>query len=277
LLRLPPGDGARQAGFVGRDSEEGLQGPSAFDVKPDGQVLVADWVNGRIQRFGSDGRALDALPLPVGRPVDLAAAGDGIVLTTLGVGAQAFELGPDGAVLGRYPVGYGVASRIAAGDVPRVRVGAGQWIPVRSKPGVPISSEAQGWAQTATVPLPDGSIGVSQDLDGAVAVVWTRPDGSRAGAVVRLPRGVLPGADYFVRPLPDGGAVMARGLWDETHFGVGLFRFGPSGSLDEFQLLPEPTPRIVAPYSTVRFLAPDTVLLAVDDGAGIRIDRFPVR
>jgi hypothetical protein len=277
MLRLRPGDGERRVGFVGRDSEEGLQGPSSFDVTPDGGVVVADWVHSRIQRYSARGRYVGAIALPVRRPVDLAAGVAGrLVLTTLGVDAEAFEVGADGTVLGRYPVGYGIASRVAAGQVPRVRVGAAQWVPVRSSVGVPIEPAAQAWAQTSSVPLPDGAVGVSQDLEGAVAAVWTRSDGSRGGAVVRLPHGVAPGADYFVQPLPDGGAVMARGLWDATHFGVGIFRFGASGRLTSFHLLPEPTPRMVAPYATVRFLAPGTVLLAVDDGGGVRIDRFPV-
>jgi hypothetical protein len=278
LVRLRPGRQDGRVGFSGQGTDEGLQGPSSFDVTPDGDILVADWVHARIQRFSSSGRFRRSVPLPIRRPVDLAVGvGDRIVLSTLGVGAEAFELAADGAVLGRYPVGYGVASRVAAGAIPRVRVGSAQWIAVRSTVGVPIAPAQQAWAQTTTVPLPDGSIGISQDIGDAIAAVWTRRDGSRAGALVRLPRGVAPGADYFVRPLPDGGAVMARGLWDATHFGVALIRFTAAGRIGSFALLPEPTTRMGAPYSTIRFLAPGTVLLAVDDGRGIRIDRFPVR
>jgi len=277
LVRLRPGSADGRAGFVGGGSEDGLQGPSSFDVGPGGDLFVADWANDRIERFGPGGRFRQSLPLPVHRPVDLAVGGEGpIVLTTLGVGAQAMELGPDGSVLGRYPVGYGVVSRIVAGDVPRVRVGSAQWVAVRAALGVPIRPDAQAVSQTSSVPLADGAVGVSQDIEDGVVAVWTRPDGSRAGATVRLPRGVSPGADYFVRPLPDGGAVMARGLWDDTHFGIGVFRFDASGRIRSFELLPEPTPRMGAPYSTIRFLAPGSVLLAVNDGDGIRIDRFPI-
>ena len=48
-----------------------------------------------------------------------------------------------------------------------------------------------------------------------MAFVWARPDGSRAGAVLRLPAGAQAGVDYFVRGVPDGGAIAARGLWSE--------------------------------------------------------------
>ncbi len=273
-LRLPPGQDAGQVGFSG---DGGMEGPSSFDVAADGAIVVADWVNGRVERFDPDGRYRDEAPLPVRRPVDLAIAGDRLFMTTLGTDAQAFEVAGDGRVLGRYPVGYGVASRVAAGAVPRVRVGTSQWIPVRESLGVPLSAEAQGRAETTTVPLPDGSVGLTADLPGGFAAVWTRPDGSRAGAVVRLPAGVLSGADYFVRPLPDGGSLVARGVWDETHFGVAVLRLSTAGRIASFSLLPEPSHRIVAPYSTIRFLRPRAVLMATDDGEALRIQRFGVR
>ncbi|MGZ4148911.1 MAG: SMP-30/gluconolactonase/LRE family protein [Actinomycetota bacterium] len=274
-LRLPPGQGRGQVGFSG---DGGLDGPSSFDVAPDGSIVVADWANGRIERFGPDGRYVDEAPLPVRRPVDLAIAGaDRLFMTTLGTDAQAFEMAADGKVLGRYPVGYGVASRVAAGPVPRVRVGTSQWIPVREALGVPLGADAQGRAETTSVPLPDGSVGLTADLPGGFAAVWTRPDGSRAGAVVRLPKGVFAGADYFARPLPDGGALVARGVWDETHFGVALLRLTAAGRIASFSLLPEPSHLIVAPYSTIRFLGPRAVLMATDDGEALQIQRFGVR
>jgi hypothetical protein len=148
---------------------------------------------------------------------------------------------------------------------------------MRFRTGVPMAADAQARAQTASVPLADGSIAGSEDTPDGFAVVWTRPDGSRVGALVHLPDGVLPGADYFVQPLPDGGALIARGLWDETHFGVAAIHLDATGGLVSFSLLPEPSHRIVAPYSTVRFDGPDGLLMAVDEGEGFRIDRFRVR
>lgn len=278
-LRLPEGQGPGQVGFVGRGTEEGVAGPSSFEIAPDGSILVADWVGRRIERFGPDGGFRTEVPLPLDRPVDLALGRDGtIVVSTLGADAEAVEMTPDGHVLGRYPVGYGVSARIAGGDVPRVLVGNAQWVPLRGAIGVPLSAEVQGRAQTTTAPLADGSVGLSEELaDGSVAVVWTRPDGSRGGAVLRLPRGVRAGSDFFVRPVPDGGAVVARGLWDDTHFGVGLIRLGATGRVRSFALLPAPSYRMDGRYSTVRYRNPREVLMAVDHGTGLRIDRFEVR
>ena len=280
VVAMPYGDDDGEVGRTTGTDEEVVVGPSSFDVAADGSVMVADWVHGRIQEFTASGEFRRSLALPTDQPVDIASAqGGGLALTTLGSAATAFELDARGLVLGRYPIGFGIASRVAAAHGgPRVLVGSGQWTPVRSTPGAPLDPGAQGRLQSATVPLPDGKVAVSADVaEGAFAVVWTRPDGSRAGATVQLPPGVAGGTDYFVRPLDDGGAVVAKGLWDETHFAVGVLRFDATGEVVTFDLLPEPSAEQAARYSTVRFRAPGEVLIALADDRGVHIDRFDVR
>jgi hypothetical protein len=280
VVAMPYGDADGEVGRWTGDDEETAIGPSSFDVGADGAVFVADWVHRRIQEFSSEGAFRQAIPMPTVLPVDLAVGpGGGIALSTLGSGATVFELDPGGRVLGRYPVGFGIASRVVAGPGgPRVLVGSGQWAPVRAQPGTPLDPGTQGRLQTGAAPLADGGIAQSADIDeGSFAVVWTRPDGSRAGAIVTLPPGVAGGTDYLVRALPDGGAVAAKGLWDDTHFGVGVLRFDATGELASFDLLPEPSTEQAARYSTVRFRAPGEVLVAIADGHGVHIDRFEVR
>jgi hypothetical protein len=280
VVAMPYGDGDGEVGRWSGTDEEVVVGPSSFDVASDGSVLVADWVHRRVLEFAPNGRFRRAASLPTDQPVDLATVPTGgLALTTLGSGATAFELDARGRLVGRYPVGFGVASRVAAAqDGPRVQIGPGQWAPVRSKPGTPLDPGTQGRLQTASVPLPDGTLAVSADVaEDAFAVVWTRPDGSRGGATVQLPRGVAGGTDYLVRPLQDGGAVVAKGLWDETHFGVGVLRFDAAGQVVSFDLLPEPSAEQAARYSTVRFRPPGEVLVVVADDHGVHIDRFEVR
>ena len=110
-------------------------------------------------------------------------------MTTLGLGATAFELGADGRVVGRYAVAHGVAERIAVTPGgPHVWVGPAQWAPVRSRPGVALPAAAQSRGLASAIPGRDGSVALSQELGGGrIAFVWTRPDGSRAGAVLTLP------------------------------------------------------------------------------------------
>ena len=107
--------------------------------------------------------------------------------------------------------------------------------------------------------------------------MWTRPDRSRAGAVVRLPAGVRPGVDYFVQPMEDGGAIVAKGLWDDTHSVVGVFRFDAAGRVLSFKMLPEPSIEQDAFYSKAQFIAPSGVLVVYSDERGFHYDRFEVQ
>ena len=266
-VELPKGDGE-------------IVGHGSFDVGPRGQVYVDDWANGRIQVFSREGVFVRAFRSPVDEPADLAVArGGGVVLATLGEDAEAYELSPKGAVVGRYPVGYGIVSRVAVGpDGPKAMVGPAQWAAVRTAPGRPLAPELQARMQSAVAPQPDGAVGLSQSLpDGRVAFAWVRDDGSRAGAVLTLPHGVQAGSDFFVRPLDDGGAIAARGVWDATHFGVMTLRFDALGRIVSSSLLPEPSHHQVARFSTVRFRSPGEVLVAVDRARGVQILRFEVR
>ena len=95
--------------------------------------------------------------------------------------------------------------------------------------------------------------------------------------MLRLPSGAQPGVDYFVRGLPDGGAIAARGLWSEVGEAVALLRFAPDGSLLRAELIAPPSREMDATASTVRFRAPDEVLVVYADADGIRIERFEVK
>ena len=143
--------------------------------------------------------------------------------------------------------------------------------------GVALPAEAQSRGLATAVPGRDGTVALSQDLtEDRVAFVWARPDGSRAGAVLRLPTGVQSGVDYFVRGLPDGGAIAARGVWSETGEAVALLRFTAGGALASAELIEPPTREMDAAASAVRFRAPDEVLAVYADEQGIRIERFQV-
>ncbi|MGH2641473.1 MAG: hypothetical protein ACRDGO_07220 [Actinomycetota bacterium] len=280
VARLPYGNGTGEVGRVGGVGDEQPLGPSSFDVAPDGSIRVADWVHGRMLVLTAGGEPRGAVPLPIKRPVDVAVGSRGeLAVTTLGLGATAFELDTDGSVIGRYGVETGVAERIAiTPGGPHVWVGPAQWAPVRSRPGLALPAEAQSRGLASALPGRDGAVAFSQDLSGSrVAFVWARPDGSRSGAVLRLPAGVQPGVDHFVRGLPDGGAIAARGLWSEQGEAVALLRFAADGSIVTAELIAPPTREMDAAASTVRFRAPDEVLAVYAGDRGIRIERFEVK
>jgi hypothetical protein len=280
VAHLSFGDGVSEVGRIGGVGDEQPLGPSSFDVAPDGSIHVADWVHQRVLVLSPRGDLRRAVPLPVERPVDLAVGPDGeLAVTTLGLGASAFELGTHGRVIGRYRVEAGVAERIAVTPGgPHVWVGPAQWTPVRSSTGVALPAAAQSRGLVPAVPGRDGAVAFSQDLAGGrIAFVWARPDGSRAGAVLQLPGGAQPGVDYFVGGTPDGGAIAARGVWSESGEAVALLRFGADGALVSAELIAPPTHEMDAAASAVRFRAPDEVLAVYADARGIRIERYEVR
>jgi hypothetical protein len=278
VTKLAYGDGSAEVGRIGGAGDQQALGPSSFDVASDGSIHVADWVHGRVLVLSPSGDHRRTVPLPVTRPVDVAVGADGsTAVTTLGLGATAFELDGDGRVIGRYRVG-GVAERIALTPAgPRVWVGPAQWAAVRSLPGVPLDAAAQARTLAPAIPASDGSVALSQELgDGRVAFVWARPDGSRTGAVLELPTGVAAGVDHLVRALPDGGAIAARGVWADGHEAVALLRFAPDGELVDASLIASASHEMDAAASSVRFRAPDEVLVFRAGSEGVRIDRYEV-
>ena len=278
-LRVAYGDGTQQVGRIAGKGDLAPSGPSSFDVGPDGSIQVADWVNGRLQVFDAEGSYRRSAALPFDEPMDVAIGAQGqVYLATLGIDARVVEMSPAGEVVGRYPVAYGVSARVgAAPEGPRVFVGPNQWAAVSVHRGIPLSAEDQSRLQTASVPQADGGVGIASPVGRRrFAAVWTRPDGSRGGTVVTLPSGTQVGSDYLVQALPDGGAVVAQGVWDETHAGVGLFRFDAGGRIASFSLLPEPTVEQASRFSTVRFRAPDEVLVAYSTDHAFTIARFEV-
>jgi hypothetical protein len=273
-LYLPYGDGPGEVGVDGGGPDSDLLGPSSFAVAPDGSISVADWVNDRVEVF-RNGAIDSTFPTPVHRTFDLAVGSDAhSYLLTLGTDGAAYEVA-DGRVIGHYPAAFGVASRVTTTSTgPSVNVGPAQWVSVRSSAGVARSTELQAESMTAAPAASDGVATRFGLLSGGrVALTWTRNDGTKCGTELTLPEGARAGTEYFAEPLPDGGVVLALGLWDEHHNGVGLFRFDRAEAVRSFSLLPEPSTRADARASTVRW-ANGRVLEAIDHSNGMSIESY---
>jgi hypothetical protein len=273
-LFLPYGDGRGEVGVDGGGPDRDLLGPSSFAVGPDGSISVVDWVNDRVEVF-QDGSFERAFATPAHSTFDAAVGTSGnTYLQTLGTDGRTYELDADGRLVGRYPAVFGVASKVTTTSTgPAVSVAPAQWISVRSAPGIARTPALQAATTTASPVAADGSstrFGIVGA--GRVALSWGR-GGGEAGTVLRLPDGTRAGTEYFAEPLADGGAVLALGLWNEDHNGVGLFRFDAAGALRSFSLLPEPSTRADARASTVRW-ASGRVLEAIDHANGMSIESF---
>ncbi len=90
-------------GMLGRarPEEANPEAPMSLAVGPDGTTWVLDQVNGRLVRYGKDGKPIDSVPLPVDGAQDVTVAKDGsvLVLDRL-VDKRVAVLGPDGKVKG---------------------------------------------------------------------------------------------------------------------------------------------------------------------------------
>lgn len=110
LARARWGSGPDQLGHD-RPQEANPEAPMSLAVDRAGNVLVLDQINGRLVRFGPDGRAMGTLPLSLRAPQDIAVARDGAVAVLDRLGDQAVAIvGPDGRVRGTLPlVGNGLS------------------------------------------------------------------------------------------------------------------------------------------------------------------------
>jgi hypothetical protein len=228
-------------------------GPSSFAVRSDGGVDVADWVNDRILRFDGDGRSTGAIALPEHTTYDIAATDDGGALAlTLGAEPTVYTLSPTGDVVARETVPEGALRLSADAAAPALEVAPGHVEALVGNEAVEIDATSEVLS------------------DPEFAVRW-----GSVGAIVTLPSGVRVGPEQFVQPLADGGVVVARGVWDDTHSGVSLIELSEDGSLRSFTLLPEPSTTQDARFSTVRWRGPD-VLAAYDRGNRYEIRSFEV-
>ena len=256
-LRVAYGDGTQQVGRIGARATSLRPGPQASTWGRTGRSR-SPTVHGRLQVFDAEGSYRRSAALPFDEPMDVAIGAKGqVYLATLGIDARVVEMSPAGEVVGRYPVAYGVSARVgAAPEGPRVFVGPNQWAAVSVHGG----SRCRPRMSRACRPRRCLKPMVGWESRPR----WAGAGSRRLDATGRQPRrgrGVAParhagGVGLLVQALPDGGAVVAQGVWDETHAGVALFRFDAGGEIASFSLLPEPTVEQASRFSTVRFLHP---------------------
>ena len=277
LVELPYGAAPGEVGILPAQGDGLASGESSFDVGPGGELYVADRVNRRIQILDPDGRYRSELPLPDQRAVDIAISPLGEVFTaTLGDASQVSRIVGSGTA-STVALPFGVVARLRVGtDGLMAAVGDAQYVPVPVG-SAPLAATDQALRMQAG-PSSDGPAAslTGPVGDHAFAATWTDARGRAHGTLVRLPSDVFVGSDYFTQPLPDGGALVAQGLYAPGHNVVGILRLRPGGAIDAFHRLPEPSFRQDARWSTVRWRDPGDVLVIYEDPQGVRIDRFEV-
>ncbi len=89
---------------LGEHGEEGPPvGPSTFSVTPEGDIYILDLMNGRVQKFGPDGRLLFVIPLSrVGMKMDVDQLGNVYIYDTARVPKKIIQYDSKGNLLKEY-------------------------------------------------------------------------------------------------------------------------------------------------------------------------------
>ncbi len=224
---------------LGLDSgrEQARIGPSAFDVAPDGSVVLLDQVNHRLAVVGRGGRTAHVPIAFSGGEGDLAVAADGTVYvldSSTRPMVRAFT--PAGASIAATPLAEPTADMIRVGPAgPLVHSYPSEmWLPT----GVGRPPFAPGRQLASAEPFRSAD-------DGLGVVVRASPSEVklalvRGDHVVRA--WVLRGESSFgevqlAEPCGNGMLVVVR-LWNEQHAEFRVLRLGPEGLLESFDVAP---------------------------------------
>ncbi len=117
IIDAPWGEELGQFGIY--DPPEGgpTVGPSTFSVTPEGDIYILDLMNGRVQKFGPDGRLLFVIPLSrVGMKMDVDQLGNVYIYDTARVPKKIIQYDSKGNLLKEYLILWS-DGEIRGGDI----------------------------------------------------------------------------------------------------------------------------------------------------------------
>jgi hypothetical protein len=224
---------------IGLDSgpEQSRIGPSAFDVAPDGSVVVLDQVNHRLLRL-SRGHKTAQVPIAFsGGEGDLAVGGDGTVYVLEVSGTPMVRsFSPAGAPISAGPLAEHVADMVRAGPSGPLVHGypSEMWLPTGA--GHPPLSAAQQLRAARPARSVGGGLGVVVHASAAEAdLAIVRGDSVVRAWILRGPASF--GEVQLAEPYRDGLVAVVR-LWDEHHAEFRVLRLGASGIESSFTVAP---------------------------------------
>jgi hypothetical protein len=220
---------------TGLDSghEQSRIGPSAFDVAPDGSVVLLDQVNDRLTIVSPGGKP-DHVPIAFeGGEGDLAVAGDGTIYVL-----DASEIPMVRAFTPRgYPI---AATRLAESTADMVRVGPNgplvhaypseMWLPTGA--GRPPLMRAEQFAAAEPARPVEGGLAVvvrASDQEAKLALVR----GDRVAHAWIVHGGANLGEVQLAEPYGDGLLVVIR-VWTEKQAEFRVVRLRPKGLAESF-------------------------------------------
>lgn len=265
----------RGDGAIGLDSgrEQSRIGPSAFDVAPDGAVVLLDQVNRRLVALGRGGRS-GQLPIEFsGGEGDLAVDGAGrIYVLDSATRPMVRAFTAVGAPIASAPIAETTADMIRIGPSgPLVHTYPSEmWLP--TGPGrPPLGPERQLASARADRSVADGVGVVVHASPGAVKLALVR--GDRVLHAWLLHSELSFGEVQLAEPYGEGMVVVVR-LWNEKHAEFRVLRLGSDRLLESFDVTPA---EWAESASLSRFrLHGSTLYQLWSDPSGIEIARFEI-
>ena len=221
---------------LGLDSgqEQSRIGPSAFDVAPDGSIVVLDQVNHRLLTL-QPGGATAQVPIDfAGGEGDLAVGGDGKIYVLDAGGSQPVvrSFSPAGDLIAGTPLAETTADMVRVGsDGPLVHAYPSEmWLP--TGPGRPPLAPEQQLAGAQAARSVDGGLAVVVSASPAEARFALVRGGEVVHSwLVRSPTSL--GEVQLAEPFGDGLLVVVR-LWNESQAQFRVLRLAPDGLAGTF-------------------------------------------
>ena len=224
---------------IGLDSgrEQSRIGPSAFDVAPDGSVVVLDQVNHRLVRLRRGQKPVHTAIDFAGGEGDLAVAADGTIYVLEASGTPIIRsFSPAGAPMTAGPLAEPVADMVRAGPSGPLVHGypSEMWLPTGAT-RVPLTRVQQLLAAQPQRSVA-GGLGVVVHASGAeVELALVRGARVVHAWVLRGPANF--GEVQLAEPYGDGLVAVVR-LWDEKHAEFRVLRLDPNGAAWSFTVAP---------------------------------------
>jgi hypothetical protein len=260
---------------LGLDSgrEQSRIGPSAFDIAPDGSVVVLDQVNHRLVRVRS-GHPPSHMPIDfAGGEGDVAVAADGSVYVLEASDKPVVRtFAASGTPIVSAPLAEPVADMVRAGpDGPVVHAYPSEmWLPTGGR-RPPLGVAEQLRAAEPGRSVGDGNAIVVHATAAEVKLALVRGDRVARAWILRAPSSF--GELQLAEPYRDGLLVVVR-LWDEKHAVFRVLRLGPEGLVSSFPVSPGEWAE-TASLSRFR-LHGDTLYQLRSDRAGAEIATYEI-
>lgn len=284
-----PSSTAASAGWGKLDDQVGLDsgisqasiGPSAFDIAPNGSVVVLDQVNHRLALFLSGGVRKNWPIGFAGGEGDLVVAGDGTIYvldqggSTQGLPFISAFNGSNGNLISGVPLAEPVADmlRVGANGPVTHAYPSEMWFPTGTGPA-PLQPNAQIAAAKNGLPVSGGREVVVSVSPSRTEARFALVSGNQVLQRWLVTSATNIGEVQLAEPRGTDGLVVAFRLYTDSAAELKVLRLTPTGLAESFAI--QPVDSVDAAIGTLRLRGGSLYHMRSDVSAGMTIVTFPV-